>query len=319
MKLRFLLNPLALISASVCLLASPNLQADEESPRKFVVYASTWTGTTFSQSYADDAPVQADPTGRRASKYTYRFYEVVDLGDQVDDGIDLTFPRDVDDNMTFTLNYDPRTKTYYDWNYQESWTQRQEEENLFGYRSGIIQTRSKIKSRFELREYRYYNSNNEFVYDDDLEQLVLNDSWARDGYTSRGEGVVSAVTLPVTLLFPRGQQPVVWIPKKLVFNESFYSYNPAEIEYDVYDEDLEEWNYVVAPGKANWSETTKGTSIYNATVTAWVNGLRGALVDPVSSETLQPGSQAYAGLALVSYLKSLRYTNDAEFDDEEEE
>lgn len=311
MKLRSLLNPVALLSASVCLLAFSSLRAVEVTPRTFVVYASTWTGTSVSQSYRDDDPDQTDPAGRRAYRSTYRYYEVVDLGDQVDDGIDLTTPRDVDDNTSFSLHYDPKSRKFYDWGYEESWTQREQDGSLFGLLSDVIQTRSKIGRRFELREYRNFNFNNDFYYDEDLDEYVYNDSWERSAYVSKGEGVVTAVTL----LFPRGQQPVVWIPRRLTYNESSYSFNPAELEEYEYDDDLDDWVGGMFPGKSNYSSSSKGTSLYNATVTAWVNGLRGPLVDPVSGETLQPGSQAYAGLALVSYLKSLRYTNDAEFDE----
>jgi len=297
----------AMVAAST--LATTSLSADEPNPpRTFVVYAKSVTYTAYYQSYADTDEPQAAFNGRRASKWTQREYEIVDLGDQVDDGIDLTYPRDVDDNTSFTLSYDPKSKVYYDWDYEISWTARQDDGFLFYSLGEAIQTRSQIGRRFELR---HYEDDADFVwqdYDDETEEYTP--SLYQRGWCAHSEGPVTAVTLPVTTLFPRGQQPVVWIPRRLTISSSYFSRNPQG--YFDYDVDLDEEVFIF--GKSYEHDTGKGSSTYNATITAWVNGLRGPLVDPVSGDTLQPGSRAYAGLALIAYLKSLRYTNGAEID-----
>ncbi len=288
-------------------LLTTSLSADAPNPpRTFVVYAKSVSYTAYYQSYADTDEPQAAINGRRASRWTQREYEIVDLGDQVDDGIDLSLPRDIDDNTSFSLIYDPRRKVYFDWDHEISWTTRQDDGLLFYSLGQAIQTRSQIGRRFELR---HYEDDANFVwqdYNDETEEYTP--TLDQQGWCEHSEGPVTSVTLPVTPLFPRGQQPVVWIPRRLTISNSYFSRNPRGF-FD-YDVDLDEEVFV--PGKTYAYDIGKGSSIYNATITAWVNGLRGPLVDPVSGDTLQPGSRAYAGLALISYLKSLRYTNDAE-------
>lgn len=307
MKTPTFLTPVALFAAST-LLAPSALQATPPTHRTFVVYANAVTYTSYYQGYADIDMPQADDTGRKASKMTFRQYEIVDLGTQVDDGIDLTYPRDVDDNTTFALYYDPRSKSYFDWDYEYSWTERQNQEWLFYSPGETIQTRSRIGKRYELRHYRDEAGFVADYYDEETEEHLP--TLDQQGWSLHSEGAVTPVMLPATPLLPRGLQPTVWIPRKLSIVSTYFSRNPYGFYY--YNDDTNEEEFYL--GKTYQTETGRGTATYNATVTAWVNGLKGPLVDPVSNETIQPGSQAYAGLALVAYLKSLRYTNASEYD-----
>lgn len=297
--------PLALFALTLALLGFPPLLA-AQAPT-FVVYACSDASKTRQQRLEDADPRGYDPNGHTVYSFVDRWFEIVDLGSKVDDGVDEHPVRDVDDNRVFRIFYTPKPKEYdfflddydgVDDGSDGSWAEFADMAgDLFvpRFQDSVLQIKVRVKSGRRwtpsLREFRSWSWNNNHVLND-LGALVENTGPVRYAELGHLEGVVAATTL-------RGIG-TVHIPRKV--SGAWYNYyNNPQLCWAL-DQSGE------VPGKQHAYTWGIKTSAYNATLTAIVNGGYGTFTDPSTGEELTPGSRSYAVAALVEYLRRARYT-----------
>lgn len=272
----------------------------------FVVYLCKTSYKWKVQSLADDADPNVDPTGGKTYNDSTTYYKIVDLGDRVDDGNDSdgAYPeRDIDDNTNFFVSYLRKSALKQHFFSIDNESDDGTWATFYGFYpefddSDTVQIRHGSARRPTLVQYTDQSWNQDFIYDEILDNgtsYVMNPDPYSYAYFGYFDGVVRNVKLPAPLI-----DTIVSIPTKVAGPWHDYYLNP--LETSVYNELTDDFDLV--NGKEHSRTAGNDVCIYSATLTAIVNGKNGDLTDENTVETLSPGSQAYAVLALIQYLES---------------